>query len=866
MKKKIIAMVLLNFLLLMNFPISAQNLNTITPRAKKSSGVKYSSIKAFSNGNGALIEWDTEFENSNLGYSVYRGIGEQRQLVSTSLIPGRTMRMRGGTDTGFSYSFFDPQGDLNSTYSIESLDDSGQTSITSFVTTEYRNNSPEIEAELSNRATENSGSSIVQSELILSKALRSEIEQNSLQADAGGQSWVAAQPGVKIGVKKEGIHRVTRAQLEAGGFNVTASPSLWQLYVNGVEQAITVAAGGSYIEFFGKGIDGRDSDTQNYFLVVGTQNGKRILPSARRSTIAGSPSSNYAQSFVFKERTNYSSSIFNGEIENFFGRLINSTGTIIPLNLTGIDTSTVTSSIDITLQGLSLQSHQTKVVLNGTELGVVLGDFRALYSKRFEFATSLLVEGTNNLQLVSINGAPDTVFFDTLKVNYARKYQAEQNTLSFSLPLYKSAILSGFSTAKVRVFDVTLPGSPKLLTGLTVQPDGSVFKVLLPSNTGRILYAVEDSAIITNDLVAQNFPSTLSTAAHNAEMVIIYHKTLAVQAAAWADYRRSQGLTVKLVDIEDVFDEFSNGTFDSEATKSFLEYAKNNWQTPPKYVLLIGDAHFDTRGYRGASPNNLIPTKMVETVYLETGSDDYLADFNEDGLADIAIGRIAVISPALAAQALEKTKSFESTVGQNFNRGFLFVSDSPEGYDFNAVSGRLRDLLPDTDPSPDKDSRKMITYKTAGNITPDETRANIINEMNLGKYVVNYSGHGTASAWSAGAIFTRDNGAGFLNNGDKLTVFSMLTCLNGYFIGNNVSLGETLVNRAGGGAVAVWASSGETTPDIQETMATRFYQQLALGNIARLGDLANDAKTTISAGRDVRLSWVLLSDPTLKMR
>ena len=857
MKKKIIAFALLNFMLLMNFPISAQTLNTkIVPRAKKSLGVKYSSIKAFSNGNGALIEWDTEFENSNFAYSVYRGIGEQRQLVSTSLIPGRTMRMRGGTDTGFSYSFFDPQGDLNSTYSIESLDDSGQKSVTSFVTTEYTNTSPEIEAEFSNRAAENSGSSIVKNELVLSKALRNEIEQNSAQADAGGQSWVAAQPGVKIGVKKEGIHRVTRAQLEAGGFTVTASPKLWQLYVSGVEQAITVAADGSYIEFFGKGIDGRDSDTQNYFLVVGTQNGKRILPAARRSTTTGAQSSNYTQSFVFKERTNYSSAIFNGDTENFFGRVITNAGTTIPLNLTGIDTSMVTSSIDITLQGSSSQSHQTKVVLNGTELGVILGEYTASYSKSFEFATTLLAEGTNNLQLISLNGSGDITYFDILKVNYARKFQAAQNALSFSLPLYKAATLRGFSTANVRVFDVTLPSSPKLVTGLTVQPDNSGFKVVLPSNTGRIFYAVEGSAIVTNDSITQNFPSTLSTAANNAEMVIIYHKTLATQAAAWADYRRSPSFRVKLVDIEDVFDEFSNGTFDSEATKSFLEYAKNNWQTPPKYVLLIGDAHYDTRGYLGPSLNNLIPTKMVETAYLETGSDDYLTDFNEDGLADIAIGRIATRDPAQVTLALNKTINFELTSATNINRGFLYPADSPEGYDFEALNARLASIIPNIYP------KKMITYAHNPSVTTPE----IISDLNLGRYLVNYSGHGTGSAWSSAGIFTRLRDVPLLTNKDKYTVFSLLTCLNGYFIGNRDSLGEALINKVDAGAVAVWASTGETTPDIQETMARRFHQQIVLGNITRLGDLTNDAKTTISAGRDVRLSWALLGDPALKMR
>jgi len=108
-----------------------------------------------------------------------------------------------------------------------------------------------------------------------------------------------------------------------------------------------------------------------------------------------------------------------------------------------------------------------------------------------------------------------------------------------------------------------------------------------------------------------------------------------------------------------------------------------------------------------------------------------------------------------------------------------------------------------------------------------------------------------------------------LSNGNNLSVFTLLTCLNGYFVQPAIgfeSLAEVLLKAQNGGAAAVWASTGETTPDIQEIMATRFYQQLALGNIKRLGDLVNDAKTVVNAGRDVRLSWVLLGDPMLKVR
>jgi hypothetical protein len=94
----------------------------------------------------------------------------------------------------------------------------------------------------------------------------------------------------------------------------------------------------------------------------------------------------------------------------------------------------------------------------------------------------------------------------------------------------------------------------------------------------------------------------------------------------------------------------------------------------------------------------------------------------------------------------------------------------------------------------------------------------------------------------------------------------MLTCLNGYFTGNNTSLAEALLNSNTGGAVAAWASTGETTPDIQQIMGVHFYGQVAAGQITRLGDLIIDAKTVVPGGRDVRLSWALIGDPMLKTK
>jgi len=64
-------------------------------------------------------------------------------------------------------------------------------------------------------------------------------------------------------------------------------------------------------------------------------------------------------------------------------------------------------------------------------------------------------------------------------------------------------------------------------------------------------------------------------------------------------------------------------------------------------------------------------------------------------------------------------------------------------------------------------------------------------------------------------------------NGERLPVFVMMTCLNGYFDDPALdSLGEALLKGGNGGAVAVWASSGMTRPEEQALMNQQLYRLL----------------------------------------
>lgn len=868
MKQAFFGLVLLITVFFFDFSVFAQkffipeiNKNEKNNKQEKAP-VKFGQVTAFSEGKGVLLEWQTEFESNNLGFVIYRLKGSRRIQVNRGLVSSSYL------ETGFTrsirkkYSFFDADGSVKSSYYIESLNLNGKKQLSKKISARYAGFLSEltgVSSESLHSAARTAEPTTLINENLLPADLQNEVILNVTPANAERQLWVASQPGVKIGVRKEGIYRVTRAELQAAGFQVNAPTSYWQLYANGNEQAINIGGDGDYIEFYGRGIDTVDSDTQIYFLIVGNSNGKRINNTVRRQFGARILAKNYAQTFFRKDRFIYSSNILNGEAENFFGSIINNSGTTsISVSLTGVDFTSPNTTIEIGLQGFTGAPNQTKVSLNGRELCIINGTDRNLSIKSFNIPTLYLSEGSNNLQLIAMLGSSDVSVFDSVKVSYARKYLAQQNRLSFYSQNYRASFLENFTSPNIRVFDLTYPDSPLLITGLPIeQTTGGTYRVVLPSGRGRIMYAVENSAILSANSITQNQPSTLATTNHIANLIIITYKDWAAQANDWAEYRRAQGMTVEVVNVEDVYDEFNFGIVSAPAIRNFLKFAADNWQSAPNYVLLIGDATYDPRNYTGNGNNSFIPTKLVDTVYTETGSDDWLTDFNGDGLTEIPIGRLPVRNGQTVTQLLGKVSAFEQNISQsNLSRGVIFASDLPNGYDFEGMSNRLRQQLP-------QNVNSFMINRGSSN-----ARSSLLNEINNGRFLVNYSGHGTTADWVDSSFFSKPDANGLTNT--NLSIFTMLTCLNGYFINPSSTaasdgLGEVILKAQNGG-VASWASTGLTTPDVQEIMAVRFFNQIGAGNFMRLGDLIKDSKNAVDSGRDVRLSWVLLGDPTLKVK
>lgn len=816
------------------------------------------SAEAFSDGGGVLLKWRTANEKNLLGFNIYRSNGKQSVLVNEHPVLSATLRHGPAFAREADYIFFDENGSLSDSYTFEAVYPAERKKLPGAVAPRYTpdllNVSHISSAEF--RQAKAAAEPVLEfSRLGIDVRRKSPTGTDQNLAETETQRWVAAQPGVKIGIKSEGIYRVTRAELEAAGFNVNSDPALWQLYLNGREQSMIVGDKGSYIEFYGAEVpDVPETDQQVYFLVVGPSPGKRINTTVGRRIGGSVEANNYLQIQTKKERRFYVGTLRNGDAQNFFGSFIGETPASIDFTLKGVDYTVPETEITIIVQGLSATPHNIRVVINETETGTFSGSNEESISHTFSVPTGLLLEGANNLKLSSIGNASDLSLFDTISVKLRRKYSADSDQLSFYTHNYKKSRVDGFSNPNIRVFDTTYDGSPSLITNFSVTESSGAFSVNIPSYRERRMYAVAAGAEKQAASIVPNTPSTLSQPTNAGQLIIITHKNWLAEADAWADYRRAGGFNVKVIDVEDVYDEFNFGNPSARSLTDFMQLAKTQWQTPPSYLLLLGDASYDPRNFMGVGYFNFVPTRFVSTVYSETGSDDAITDFDNDGLAEIPVGRIPARTPADVTQMLNKVTVFEQSVAQGFDRGALCVSDLPSGYDFAGLCTRVFNELPST------------IEKTFLNRGDSNSSTVLRNLLNTGKYIVNYSGHGHATIWAANGFFNSTHALN-LTNGDNLSIFTMLTCLNGYFVEPATpSLSENLLKAPNGGAVAAWSSSGLTTPDIQETMARRFYNRFGAGKMTRLGDLVNDSKTVLTAGRDVRLSWVLLGDPTLKVR
>jgi hypothetical protein len=837
--------------------------------------VKLTKFNAASYADGVELNWESGFEVDNLGYHLYREQQGKRTRVTPAVIAGSALTVGPGRrlTAGFSYSWFDKKGTSETAYYLEAIDLNGSRQWTGPIYplsgTDKVNSAKGQRALLLNEVAKTP--SATDSERTWPAAMKAQDRNAAIVIKPAGlavQQSIAAGPAVKIEVNRTGWYRLNQAELVAAGLDPSVDSRLLQLYVDGAEVPIELSNNGprfntgDTLEFYGVALDTPTTDTRTYWLIKGDTFGKRI--SAKRSKVLpgsqnftdGTSTGSFLYTVERREKLIYSSHLLNGDAENIFGAPVLSDPVTQILTVSNFDPeSTLQSQLEVTLQGLTAQAHEVTVQINGSDAGTLTFNDSEHPSAKFDINRTLLKEGANEISLASRNGDLDISFIDSIRLTYPHKYQADNNALSFSVNGGQAVRVNGFTSPNIRVIDVTDPSWPtEFATGASPLQQG--YSVLVPaSGSGaRTFVAFTDDLSRQPAAVRANKPSAWNARTNGADMLIITHKDFAQAVEPLAALRRSQGLVVAVIDVEDIYDEFSYGAHTPAALRSFLASAAANWIRKPEYLLLVGDSTWDPRNYFDQGFNDFVPTKLIDTGYMETASDDWLVDFNLTGLPGMSIGRLPVRTDAEASLMVSKILTYEQERELNAPlRGAVLVADTG----FESESVQTNGLLPGT--------VSVQTINRSDLANDDLTRGQILNALNDGPMIVNYYGHGSIDVWTGAGLLDSD-GALNLTNTNRLSLFVMMTCLNGYshdpFLD---SLGESALKAPNGGAVAVWASSGFTDSAPQLTMDLEFYRRLFGAEPLRLGQAIKQSKGAIS-DQDVRRTWILFGDPAMRVR
>lgn len=745
---------------------------------------------------------------------------------------------------------------------------------------------------------------------------------------------------------KSGMYKITLADLQGADLAplAAANPANLQVWAYG-EQVAAYFVGDADAQFeaneallFYADIEPTIySDSDVYWLSVGNEPGVRMstsdaMPTSAVTDTTAPATARLEQDVVYRPdvpKTGVYERWYWSELNNLFtnSRTISTT---LPLAVTTSD-----ATVRVVLQGASdilaaSPDHRVRVELNGQAVGVMSWNGFTNSQQQFQAPAGLLRRGVNTVTLTqeAIAGVNvDISLLDWVELGYTQSLAALNDVAGFTARSsgQREFQVTGFSAADVLGFDVSNPFVPVRLTGMQMTPDGqqaaqdspaqlsaptSDHAVYLPlvmtsGGTPASAYKVRFRAALTTphsyQLVraaavprvaplARDTGSTLHDTNNRADYLLVTHRSLWSAAQTLATYRRSRGLTVTVVDVQDIYDEWSNGRLDPNAIRSFVAYAYENWQSPePAYLMLLGSGHYDYRLRTGLTTQPILVPPFMAAADPWSGEvavdNEYVAVSGNDRMPDLAMGRLPARNLTEATWLVNKTISYDSTPPAGSWAGTLtFVADNPRsatgawdtGGNFELFTENIIALTPSQyavkrvfyDPYPADDSNEPYRYRT-----PEITTDAIVAAVNSGTVFLNYTGHAGTTTWAHEAIFrTRDvgrNDATRLTNGARLPIILDMACASGNFADATFTgLEVMMLNWTNGGSVAGWGATGFGVATGHDKLHRGFYQAVYTNGERTLGLATAAGKQALwSSGNHLDLldTFDLLGDPALRI-
>lgn len=687
--------------------------------------------------------------------------------------------------------------------------------------------------------------------------------QNSVLANG---SWY------RFYVEKSGVYYIDKSFLKSLGFNTGVDPRKIKIFGNGgrmlpilnsvsypmdlAENAIEFIGesdgsfdDGDYILMYCEGMDNWSaenethlnlySDKSYYYVTYDGSDGKRIQNTIQPIGAATTTTSEY-NGYYFHEVDKYNigkigkvwfGEEFYLEPEQDFTfdipNLVANSSARLDLHVG--DVTFVNTKFNVAVNG----GTATDVTLQHISGSTTLNIAHAYYSTNFPATNSVNVKLTyDNSGVPTAKGYLDFIKINTVNTltGFGQQYRFQKNNLpSSGIIEYQFSNASNIN----RVWDITDIYNVNAMVSGNNQSNFS-FKDNLGTQKkyiavdGNNLYAPlkEKSTQVSN----QNLKGTVfldnTFYFEDIDYLIITPSLLSGPANKLATFHRNySGLNVKVVYLENIYQEFGGGKQDIGAIRNFIKYVYQNASTAArrvKYVNLFGDASYDFKN-RIRNNTNIVPIFHALNSYTDGDvvsfcTDDFFVMLDntdpnpQNGVSgiDVAIGRMIVSSETQAYEMVNKVIEYHDIKSYgNWRTNAVFIADDAD----KANDGSLQ-AAQNSNSDNLYNLNKYINYKkvlldsyqqetTSGGARYPKARTDIRNAFEKGALVFNFIGHGGETGLTQERVWDRYDGYDFYNQ-YKYPLFITITCEFSRF--DNPSMptaGEYTYWNAKGGALSM---------------------------------------------------------------
>ena len=647
-------------------------------------------------------------------------------------------------------------------------------------------------------------------------------------------------------VEKSGVYKISKAFLQSLGFDAgKVDPRRIKIYGNGgrmlplannayypddlMENTIQIIGetdgvfnNEDYILFYAEGIDNWSIESQtnmnlydnkSYYYITATGGDGKRIPTLNQPSGASTLELNTFDDYQFHEidLTNIAhlgrqwlgeSFDINQEQEFEF-------------NFSNLETS-IPVKIEVSAAAAAYTPTSFTVSANGQSIGTILFNAITQNSDVKYYAAKLpsnsTFSGSENIKIkltYNNSGVPGSKgYLDFINLIAKRKLLGTGKQFKFQYDLAGSNIgivnyTLGNASGISQIWDVTdlynvsKVENPNLNTFSFKASLGEIRKYIAIDASDFYTPLKDNQSKIANQDLKGTVFKNVQNAFQDIDYVIIAPKFLISQAEKLASFHRTNSkLTVKVISLENIYQEFSSGKQDISAIRNCIRYIYQNASSDEKrikYVNLFGDASFD---YKNRISNNTNIVPIYHSLNSNTvgessfASDDFYALMDADegnvisffGGIDIAVGRMLISDNAQAEEMVNKVLEYHDVKSYgNWRNNVVLISDDADQSSDASLQSRqnaLADVISTQKPFLNIDKIILDSYTqeaAAGGSRYPKARTDFFDAFEKGALIFNYLGHGGEDGLASERIWEKADGQN-LNNQYKYPLFITITC------------------------------------------------------------------------------------------